>query len=123
MASLLSQLLGVPTISSVVNLEVDGTTAKAKREVEGGYENFTLPLPAIIGAHRHLNEPRYRSLKGIMQAKKKPIDVQEANLAEAQLVVEKLEQPPAKSEGRILGEGAEAVPELIRLLREEAKVI
>lgn len=123
MASLLSQLLAVPTISSIVNLEVEGDTAKAKREVEGGYEHFTLPLPAIIGAHRHLNEPRYRSLKGIMQAKKKPIDVQEANLAEAQLVVEKLEQPPAKSEGRILGEGAEAVPELIRLLREEAKVI
>ncbi len=123
MPSLLAQALDLPCATFVVNLEVEGTTATAKREIEGGHEMVTFSLPAVVGAHRHLNEPRYRTLKGIMQAKKKKIEVREANLAQGQIVVEKLSYPPAKSEGKLYENGADAVPEVVRELRDVAKVI
>lgn len=123
MPSMVAQALDLPCVSSVVNLEVDGTAAKAKREIEGGYEYLTFTLPAVIGAHRHLNEPRYRTLKGIMQAKKKTIEVIEPSLADAKLSIEVMTPPPAKSAGKMYPNGAEAVPEVVRELREVAKVI
>jgi electron transfer flavoprotein beta subunit len=62
-------------------------------------------------------------MKGIMAAKKKPLDEQHAQLGEANLTLEAMALPPERRAGRIVGEGAAAVPELVRLLREEAKVI
>ena len=67
--------------------------------------------------------PRYPSLKGIMAAKKKPLEVRPAQLGEVKLTVERLELPPERPPGRIVGEGAAGVPELVRLLRTEAKVL
>lgn len=121
--SRVAQILGLPCVTVVVKLEIDGQSGIATREIEGGHEKVSFRLPAVIGATRHLNEPRYRSLKGIMQAKKKPIEVKQIALAEEQLIVEKLEYPPAKQAGKIFENGLEAVPEVVRLLREEAKVI
>lgn len=123
--SIVAHALNIPCVTVVVKLELDPQTQKgsALREVEGGHEKVTFSLPAIIGAQRGINEPRYRSLKGIMQAKKIPIQVETVSLSGEQLSIEKLEYPPEKKPGRIIGEGAEAVPELVRLLREEAKVI
>ncbi len=115
--------LGIPAVSVVVKLEITDGNGTALREIEGGHEKVRFPLPAVISAQRGLNEPRYRSLKGIMAAKKKPIDVRQVNLETDQLTVVKLNYPPEKQPGRIVGEGPEAVPELVRLLHEEAKVI
>jgi electron transfer flavoprotein beta subunit len=70
-----------------------------------------------------LNEPRYASLKGIMAAKKKPIDEKPAQLGEPRLELVALELPPARKAGRVVGQGVAAVPELVRLLREEAKAL
>ncbi|HQU71570.1 MAG: electron transfer flavoprotein subunit beta/FixA family protein [Calditrichaeota bacterium] len=123
MASLVGELLDLPTVTVVLELHVDGGSATAKREVEGGLETIRFSLPAVVSAQRNLNEPRYRSLKGIMQAKKKTIEVVEPALAEAHLVVEKLTPPPAKGEGKIFRNGAQDAAEVVRLLREEAKVI
>lgn len=123
MASLVSQALGLPCVTVVVKLELGGGKGTALREVEGGYEKVAFALPAVIGANRHLNTPRYRSLKGIMQAKKKTIEVRPATLAAPKLVVEKLTPPPAKKEGKIFKNGAADAAEVARLLREEAKVI
>jgi len=80
-------------------------------------------LPAVVAAQKGLNEPRYPSLKGIMAAKKKPIEERPAQLGEPVLEVLGLSLPAARSAGRIVGEGVAAVPELVRVLREEAKVI
>jgi electron transfer flavoprotein beta subunit len=67
--------------------------------------------------------PRYPSLKGIMAAKKKPLEVKPAQLGPVTATVEKMELPPERAAGRILGENADAVPELVRLLQTEAKVL
>lgn len=121
--SLVGAALDLPTVTVVVELQIEDGKGTALREIEGGHEKVSFTLPAVISAQRGLNEPRYRSLKGIMAAKKKPIDVKTVNLAEEHLVIEKFNYPPAKKPGRIVGEGADAVPELVRLLHEEAKVI
>ena len=82
-----------------------------------------MTLPAAFTADKGLNEPRYASLKGIMAAKKKPIAEEPAQLGQAALEVLALELPPPRAAGRIVGQGVDAVPELIRVLREEAKVL
>ena len=80
-------------------------------------------LPGIIAAQKGLNEPRYASLKGIMQAKKKPLEEVDAGDAESRLELLEVANPPMRSAGVIVGEGADAVPELVRKLRDEAKAI
>lgn len=121
--SILGQRMNLPCVTVVVKLEFDGNKATALREIEGGDEKITFTLPAIVSAQRGLNIPRYRSLKGIMQAKKKEIVVKDTPPVEEKMGVLKLEYPPEKPPGRIVGNGVEAVPELVRLLHEEAKII
>jgi electron transfer flavoprotein beta subunit len=70
-----------------------------------------------------LNEPRYPALKGIMAAKKKPLEVKAVTLGGGTLEILALMPPPERHEAKIVGEGPAAVPELVRLLREEAKVL
>lgn len=121
--SMVAQALNLPCVPVVVKLEIEGDKATAYREIEGGDEKISFNLPAIVSAQRGLNIPRYRSLKGIMQAKKKEIEVIDNSVNEVKMTISKLEYPPEKSAGKIVGEGAGAVPELVRLLKEEAKII
>ena len=121
--SLLGAKLGLPAVSVVVKLEVDGDKLTAEREIDGAHEIIECNLPAIIGAQRGLNEPRYASLKGIMKAKKIQIEEVDAELSNEQLQIVEFNYPPAKNPGKIVGDSADAVPELLRLLHEEAKVI
>jgi electron transfer flavoprotein beta subunit len=86
-------------------------------------EVVEFPLPAVLTIDEGIARPRLPSLKGIMAAKKKPLDVRPAQLGEERLSVVKLELPPERAAGRIVGEGADAVPELVRLLKAEAKVL
>ncbi len=120
---MVAELLGRPCATSVAAIDVDGGVATCRRAVEGGQEVVELDLPAVVTVTKGRYEPRYASLRGIMMAKRKPLVEKEAPAVEAGLVVERLDLPPARPEGRIVGEGAEAVPELVRLLREEAKVL
>ncbi|RMF59622.1 MAG: electron transfer flavoprotein beta subunit/FixA family protein [Calditrichaeota bacterium] len=122
-ASMVAQELNLPGVTVVVKLDIDGDKGIAIREIEGGHEKVSFRLPAVIGAQRGLNTPRYRSLKGIMQAKKKPLEVKEVSLTSENYKIEKMEYPPAKQAGKIFTNGADDVPEVVRLLREEAKVI
>ena len=126
-----AELLGWPCASWIMEEAVDeaGKTVRVGRQVEGGLEVFDLPLPAVVSAQKGLNEPRYPTLKGIMGAKKKEIkNVKPGDLgispAGAALSVVKLEALPPRPPGRIIpGEPAEAVKELVRALREDAKAI
>jgi electron transfer flavoprotein beta subunit len=120
---LVAELLGLPCVSAVSHLEIDGAKGVAEREVEGGIEVVEFPLPAVLTADKGLNEPRYPALKGIMAAKKKPLEVKPVQLTPAAVEAIGLTLPAERKEGKIVGEGAGAVPELIRLLREEAKVL
>ncbi|MEQ8763169.1 MAG: electron transfer flavoprotein subunit beta/FixA family protein [Planctomycetota bacterium] len=116
-------LLGLPSISEIVSLEVEAGKATAHREIEGGSEVVQTSLPAVFTAQKGLNEPRLPALKGIMAAKKKPIEEVAFEDAPQGCELVQLELPPARAEGKVVGEGADAVPALVKLLREEAKVI
>ena len=118
-----AELLGYNCVSVVVDFKLDGTKIIAEREIEGGKEVVETTLPAVITAQKGLNEPRYASLKGIMAAKKKIIEEKPAFVADNFVEVVTLKRPAPKQAGKIIGTDATAVPELIRLLREEAKVI
>jgi len=120
---LVAELLGMPCVTAVSHLDIDGAKGVAEREIEGGIEVVDFPLPAVLTADKGLNEPRYPALKGIMAAKKKPLEVKPVQPGTGSLEVVALMPPPERKEGKIVGEGAGAVGELVRLLREEAKVL
>ena len=120
---LTAELTGFSCITVVVSFNIEGSKVTAEREIEGGKEVVTAELPVIIGAQKGLNEPRYASLKGIMASKKKPIEEKPAAPSDQLTEVISMKKPPEKQPGRILGTDKSAVPELVRLLREEAKVI
>jgi electron transfer flavoprotein beta subunit len=122
--TLVAEFLGLPSVAVVVKLDVaDGGAVVCEREIEGGHEVVATKLPAVFLAQKGLNEPRYPSLKGIMAAKSKPIEEKPAAAAETRVATVAMKKPPAKNPGRIVGTDASAVPELIRLLHEEAKII
>ena len=128
-----AELLGVPHVGSIIQLEVGEGKITAHREIEGAHEVVECTLPAVLTAQKGLNEPRYASLKGIMAAKKKPIaekklaelGVPEADPAQAKTRWRRLELPPARQACKMIpgDDPAAAGKELVRLLREEAKVI
>jgi electron transfer flavoprotein beta subunit len=120
---MVAEQLALPCVTAVVHLELIEGSGVAEREIEGGIEVCEFPLPAVLTVDKGLNEPRYPALKGIMAAKKKPLDLKPTALAVGAIEVLALTPPPPRKEGRIVGEGAAAVPELVRLLREEAKVL
>jgi electron transfer flavoprotein beta subunit len=120
---MMGEFLGCPCITSVTKLDVSDTKVTAERETAGGIEVFEADLPCIITAQKGLNEPRYPSLRGKMTAKKAVIDELDIPAQPARTEILGLSAPPARGESKVVGEGIEAVPELIRLLREEAKVI
>lgn len=120
---MLAGILDLPCVAKVSALELNGDSGTARREVEGAVEEISFSLPAVITTDKGLNEPRRAGLKEIMAAKKKPLDVVKAKAPVAKLEVASFELPPPRPAGRIIGEGAKAVPALIEALRNEAKVL
>ncbi len=120
---MLATYLGWACVTEVHALELVEGGGTAKRETEHGVETVSFRLPAVITCNKGLNEPRRSSLKGIMGAKSKPIAEEAPENVPNQSVVLKVEMPPARKAGRIVGEGAAAVPALITALRNEAQVL
>jgi len=120
---IIAEMLGISSANVVTKLTISDNKVQAERQIEGGFERIECETPAVITAQRGLNEPRYASLKGIMAAKKIPIEEKSIELFAEQIEILEINYPPEKPPGKIVGEGPEAVPELIRLLKEEAKVI
>ena len=131
--AMLAELLDLPHAGGISALDLADGRFTARREIEGAVEIMEGTLPAVLTADKGLNDPRYPSLKGIMAAKKKPLEVKTleelgldpSDLAEGLRVVwESLELPAPRQAGRILqGDADEAVSELVRLLREQARVV
>lgn len=124
-----AELLGIPQVTTITKLTVEGNKAVVERDVEGDVEIIETTLPALFTAQQGLNEPRYPSLPGIMKAKKKPLerltadDIPLAGL-ESKTETVALSLPSKKEAGRLLqGEIEDQVKELVNLLRDEAKVI
>lgn len=123
---MLAQLLGIPQVNVVSKVEVGDDKIKAWRDIEGGAKQIIeAPFPCIMTTTKGLNEPRYASLPGIMKAKRKPVDAKEAPAAEVKTEITGWSLPEEKRVGKVLEEGelVDKVKEVVRLLREEAKII
>lgn len=121
---LMAQYLGLPQACFASQVELDDGTLTVTREVDGGLETISLPLPAVVTADLRLNEPRYASLPGIMKAKRKTVDVMDLDdleIEDASLKVELVlcEEPPAKEAGVMV----ETVDDLVDKLLNEAKAL
>lgn len=125
MPQMIAEKLNLPCVTNVVKFELgaEGKACIVDREIEGGRERLECSLPAVIGTQKGINEPRLPNMKGIMAAKKKPMEKKAPAIVPSVYEVIAMELPPPRAAGKIVGKGADAVPELVRLLHEEAKLI
>ena len=119
----LAMHLDLPCITAIESVDVGEGQCRARRMVEGAEECVRCALPAVLGINRRLAEPRYPSFRGIMQARRKPVETVAAALGESGLRTVAVRSPAGKGAGRILAYDDDAVGVLVGLLREEAKVI
>ncbi|MBK8268570.1 MAG: electron transfer flavoprotein subunit beta/FixA family protein [Planctomycetes bacterium] len=132
----LAELLGLPHVGAVTSIEwgADFKTATARRRIEGAEEVVEVQLPCLFSIDKGYVEPRYPSLPGLMKAKKKPVDAKNAaalGLSAAELSgdnwttkMDGFTPPPPRPPGRKLeGEPEQMAKELVRILREEEKLI
>ena len=120
---MVATLLDLPCVTGVSSFKFGDTVVICRREIDGRVEVVEADLPAVLTITKGEYEPRYASLKGIMAAKRKPLEEREATFNQSGIRIEKLSQPPTRGAGRILEDGPDAVPELVRLLREEANAL
>jgi len=127
----LAEVLDIPFVTTIVGLEIENDLVKIDKDVEGDIEKIETSLPLLVTCQQGLNEPRYPSLPGIMQARNKPLeelelmdlDLDEDDVAPKTETVD-IFLPPEKEAGRILeGDIKDQVKELVALLKDEAKVL
>jgi electron transfer flavoprotein beta subunit len=127
---LVAAYLGIPSVTVVCGIEYNGNTLKCKREIEGGsFEMVEVSAPAVLSAHKGLNEPRYATLPNIMKAKKKEVRAVKladigVSASDQKIKNKNLQLPPPKQAGKkIDGDAAAQAHALAQALRNEAKVI
>ncbi len=131
--AMLAELLDWAQTTMVLKLEVEGTTFKAEREIEGAHESVEGSLPAVISTQKGLNEPRYPGIKGVMAARRKEIAVKDATALgvkgsvggeQLKVRIKEMMLPPDRPQGRkIEGDMDAQVKELVSLLHSEAHVL
>ncbi len=108
-----------PVVNGIKGIDLEESSARAKRQTPSGFEVFSVPLPAVIGVKEGINLPRYPTLPGRMKARKTEIDERPVAYEGGGLQLERLVHPPqVESSTEILGSGAEAAPKVVELLRE-----
>jgi len=118
---MVGELLGLPSVSPVMKLEIDGDTVKMAREIEGGKEYLEAKLPLIAGCQEPIAEWKIPNMRGIMSARTKPLQVVEPSVDGANTEVTAYQLPPAKGSVKLVDK--DNVTELVRLLKNEAKVL
>jgi electron transfer flavoprotein beta subunit len=118
---MVGELLGIPAVSPVMTLEVEGSKAKMTREIEGGKESIELDLPFVAGCQEPIAEWKIPNMRGIMSARSKPLNVVEPVDTVQGATLSKYELPAAKGGVKMID--ADNVEELVSLLKNEAKVI
>ncbi|MBL7835230.1 MAG: electron transfer flavoprotein subunit beta/FixA family protein [Cyclobacteriaceae bacterium] len=118
---IVGEMLGIPSVSPVMKLEVDGTKVKMAREIEGGKEYVEANLPLVAGCQEPIAEWKIPNMRGIMSAKTKPLKVVDAKAVDSGIKLQKFELPPPKGAVKMIS--ADNVGELVTLLKNEAKVL
>ena len=119
--AMVAEFMDLPYISYCNKLDIDGTKATIAREIEGGTETSEVNLPFVLSAAKGLAEQRIPNMKGIMDAKKKPLDIIAVDKLGSDLELVRFELPPVKSGVKMLA--VDDMDALIKILHEEAKVI
>ncbi|MBR06691.1 MAG: electron transfer flavoprotein subunit alpha [Rickettsiales bacterium] len=119
--SMVGELMGLPSVSPVMVLDVEGSTAKIQREIEGGKEFMELELPFVAGCQEPIAEWKIPNMRGIMSARTKPLNVVEPTGDGSPVKVENFELPPAKGDVKLID--PDNLGELVNLLKNEAKVL
>jgi len=119
--SMVGELVGLPSLSPVMQLDVEGDTAKLAREIEGGKEYLEVKLPMIAGCQEPIAEWKIPNMRGIMSARSKPLNVQEPSEAAQKTETLRFELPPPKGDIRMFDE--DQLDDLVKVLKDEAKVI
>ena len=128
---MVAEFLSWPHVNVVTKVTLSGGSCEVLREVEGGQvESYQVELPAVLGAHKSLNSPRYASLPGIMKAKKKPFDTKTLSdlgitPPAATTIIKNYVYPKAKPKGQIFKDQSvqDMVSQVVTLLRDQAKVL
>jgi len=118
---IVGELMGIPSISPVMKLDIEGTKVKMAREIEGGKEYVEANLPLVAGCQEPIAEWKIPNMRGIMSAKTKPLKVVEAKAADSGVKLQRFELPPPKGSVKMVS--ADNVAELVTLLKNEAKVL
>ena len=118
---IVGEMLGIPSVSPVMKLEIAGGIAKLDREIEGGKEHVEVPLPLVAGCQEPIAEWKIPNMRGIMSARTKPLQVLPPTSGDTLTSVAKFQLPPPKGAVKMIP--AESAEELIALLRNEAKVL
>lgn len=119
--AMVGDLLGLPSVSPVMKLDVDGTKVKMTREIEGGKEQVEANLPLVAGCQEPIAEWKIPNMRGIMSAKTKPLKVVDAVSVAASIALSKFELPAPKGAVKMIA--ADAVADLVAKLKNEAKVL
>lgn len=120
-ASMLGELLNLPSVSAVKSLDVQDGKAKAEREIEGGKEVLTVELPFVASTSEGVAEARIPNMRGIMGARSKPLEVIEAVPADQLVKVARYETPTPRSAVKLVEAGNEE--QLVQMLHQQARVI
>jgi electron transfer flavoprotein beta subunit len=118
---IVGEMLGIPSVSPVMKLDIEGSRAKVTCEIEGGKEFLEVNLPFVAGCQEPIAEWKIPNMRGIMSARSKPLKVVEAKPAESGIELQKFELPPPKGAVKMIP--AENVGQLVTLLKTEAKVL
>lgn len=118
---MVGEMLGIPSFSPVMKLDIEGDSVKMLREIEGGKEALEVKLPFVAGCQEPIAEWKIPNMRGIMSARTKPLTVIEPEPTAETTVTEKYELPPAKGAVKMIDK--DNVDELVRLLKSEAKVL
>ncbi len=119
--AMVGEMLGLPAISPVMKLDIEGTTVKMTKEIEGGKELVEASLPLVAGCQEPIAEWKIPNMRGIMSARTKPLKVVEPKAVDKLIANQKFELPPAKGAVKMIS--ADNVAELVTLLKNEAKVL
>ena len=118
---IVGELLGMPSVSPVMKLDIEGTKAKLAREIEGGKEYVEVSLPFVAGCQEPIAEWKIPNMRGLMSARTKPLKVVEPKAVDSGVKLQQFELPPPKGAVKMIA--ADNVAELVSLLKNEAKVI
>ena len=120
-AAMVGELLNIPSVSMVKSLIIDGNTATLEREIEGGKEVVTCPLPMVVSATEGMAEPRIPNMRGIMSARTKPLQAVAAVATETHQQLVGYDKPAPRTQVKLID--ASNVKALVDALHIEAKVI